>query len=130
MRLAPEAIYQHDWQGLAALRVLLKGRSGPPHYLSNVDPRMVNRIGELLKMHDLCVCVLADLRIQERDMQLKAHTELLGIAEELHRVSAHFSKGSHEIVTLANRLMSAESQLESGLPAPRQSQGLKVNIYE
>lgn len=130
MRLAPKAIYQHDWQGLATLRVLLKGRSDPPHYLSSVDPHMVHRIGELLKMHDLCVCMLADLRIQEPDMQLKAHTELLGIAEELHRVSAHFSKGSHEIVTLANRLMSAESHLERGLPVPGQTQGLKVNIYE
>ena len=115
MRLAPESTYQHDWQGLTTLRLLLKGRSGPPHYLSSVDPRTVQRITELLKMHDLCISVLANLPIQERDVKFTAHRELLGIAQELDRASSYLSKGSQEILTLANRLAEPDCEADTKL---------------
>lgn len=121
-RLSPDATYRHDWQGLEALALLLKHRAAPPHYLSCVDPHLGLRVAELLKLHDLCVCVLAGMQIEEREMQLKAHQELLGIAAELHRVSAHLRKGSHEIMTLANQLAQVQTQMDSGSPATRHVQ--------
>ncbi len=123
VRLAPDATYRHDWHGLEALALLLKHRAAPPHYLSCVDPHLGPRVAELLKLHDLCVCVLAGMQIEEREIQRKAHGELLGIAEELHRVSAHLRKGSLEMVTLANRLADAQPPMESGLPAAQHTHG-------
>ena len=102
--------------------MLLKHRAAPPHYLSCVDPHLGLRVAELLKLHDLCVCVMGGMKIEEREMQLRARTELLGIAEELLRVSAHLRKGSHEIMTLANQLAQAQAQKDSGLPATRHAQ--------
>jgi len=102
MSLTQRASDDRKWGSLKILRLLLEKKSRAPDYSSSIDYHMIERIEDLLKIHDLCISNLREFHAHDEETFRRISAEIEQIEYQFVSLSKHFRALSNELNILAS----------------------------
>ena len=101
MSLTEEGYERRKWENLEMLRTLLADKPTPPDSHSSIHYGLVEKIGDLHNVYDLCICNLKEFNAKNEITYSRVRSELGNLEYDFQRLSDHFREMSEKIKTVA-----------------------------